>query len=809
MKLLSLIVVCISGLSLPAMSVASSRTGTVVGIVADSEDKTPIEYATVSIFNVLDSSLVSGGITSGSGEFSIEKIPFGIYRLEVRYLGYQTIVRSGITIEGKKTDLGTILLEHEEIEVDGVNIEEKRAVLEMKIDKKVFNAENSIASKGGTALDLLKDVPSVQVDQNETILLRGEAGVTILIDGRPVTMAANQYLKLLSASSVDKVEIITNPSAKYDVEGIAGILNIITKKNTSTGFNGNVISSVIKGSKFRTRETLSLNFRSGKFNLYSNYVFSHRRAGTSQIMTRSVLLGDSSWNHLYSTGYEFETTPSHALKGGIDFFANERNTFYVSGSYNTSNSSQNARYDYFNLDGEGNKVSSAIRLGPTLIPRGSFDVNGGWQRTFKREGSTLDLDLDYSENFYEATETFSEYGSAPDMYYWYQTAASRDDNTMLLGRADLTLPITDSIGIESGLYYRARTSDSWLRMQLKDLSLFEILTDLDNQFAYDETVLAAYGTFSRQWSRIGVKLGLRAEQTYITSKVMNEPQTFVNNYFKLYPTAHLSWQKTKTSSFTMSYGKRINRPTIQMLNPFTFYSDRYTQETGNPTLRPEIIHVGELGYLKQFGKLTINATLYNRYLLNRNRRYLTYENSVSEVTYKDVARSNMTGVEVLLTYRPVKKLNIQTTLNTWNYSLADEYLTDGEQVNNLGASIKVNSFLRLKHGISLQLRNFYRPKYLIQQGYMKPLYIMGGGVRKTLHKGKGYLNFYVSDILNTNGAYYVGYPEDDYEFTGDWKWETRMVYLTYSYSFGKKVRGKQKRSVKSEDGSDSGTIPGM
>ncbi len=783
--------------------------GLLKGRVVDHKDESWIEYATIALYRAGDSSLVTGVISGPDGSFSIPELELGNYYIRVNYLGYEAFRMDSIQLDSKLKDLGNIGLKRAANQLQEVSVRGGRSVMETKIDKKIFHAENSIVSKGGTALDLLRDVPSVEVDENDVIYLRGQSSVIILIDGRPVSMNAAQYLKLLAATSIDQVEIITNPSAKYDAEGMSGILNVITKKNRNSGLTGNLNGSLgySKDNKFRIGSGLF--YRTPKINLSVAYNHANNRYVAQNIIQRSVYLNNTSWDRLRTIEDRFTTQQTHLLKGGLDYFMNDRNTLYGSATYNRGQIDRQNIIQYCALDGNGNILQTATRSGPTGIPSGSLDWNAGWQRSFPSNGATLDLDLNYSESYYEATETLTENAEAENAYFLHQQTDSRDDNSLLLAKWDLSLPLTDSMQLESGIHFTSRTSVSNIYSTVQADGIPAPAIAMDNDFQYVQSVGAAYTSLARQFRKVGLKIGLRSEQTYTTATQLAVNDEFINNYLVFFPTAHISYQWNDMSDLTLSYGKRINRPTIEMLNPFTYYADRMLQEMGNPHLQPEIIHVNEATFHRSGKKLSLTSTWYYRHIRNKNRRYLKQEEDIAVITYKNVANSGFSGVELISMYRFPKILKVNATLNIWNYSIADPFLTGGKMVNNLGVNAGLNFYLRFPKGWNVQVRNFYRPRYEIQQGYMLPLFITAFGCKKSILNGKGNLSLNLTDVFNTNGAQYRSYPEPDYQFTGDWKWETRVIYLGFSANPGKTVKGKQKRATRKDNGTDPNNVPGM
>ncbi len=796
--------------------VSNAQTGNINGVVVDYNDDSPIEYTTISLHRLADSTLLSGAVTNPEGLFEMSNIPYGKYFLKVKFIGYQTQFINNVQLSGSAPNFvaGPVKLKNSDGGLKEVTVTTEKGLVENKIDKKVFNADKSLTSKGGTGLDLLRDVPSVDVDESENITLRGDAKVTILIDGRPSSMPVSQLLKQIPATAIEKVEIITNPSAKYDPEGMSGILNIIMKKNKTKGFNGNVVGSVGYGYTPKTNGSIGLNYRSSKVNLYTNYNFNYGLTEYGGVQNRRVLLGDTLWDHLLVDDVGEYLRRSNYVKTGIDWFANDNNTIYLSGTYSKDNGLGIRTVNYTNYDTDENVSFTSVRNGTIVAPNKSLNLNGGWQKTFKNKENTLDLDLTYSNNYSNADETLDETyfdnGNNQLGDVGYQNTYGVNDFSLMLGKLDYVLPINDSTTLEAGFHFTGRRSANEFNSESKTGDgdfVFDSL--ISNSFRYDQDTYAAYMTFGKQINKIGVKGGLRAEQTYTGSRLLSSDNEFANNYFQLFPSFHLSYRTDNNSEFQWSYSKRINRPQIQMLNPFTNYSDPYTLEIGNPYLKPELIHVGEMNYMKYFTKFSINSSVYYRYITNLTRKYLYNEGEISYVSYTNLGNSSITGADLTLSYALGKSTKINSTTNFWYSSITDELLTGGVKKNLPGLQTNLRVTTRLKKGWTTQIGGFYTPRRNVIGGEIIAMYGVAISAQKMILKNKGSLSVRVRDVFNTREFMFIADPRTDYTFTSARNWESRTIYVTFSYSFGKMVKGKQKRRGSSNDSSDDLVIPGM
>ena len=802
-----------TAISLFLSSIIFSQSGKINGKISDKSDKKPIEFATISLHKTSDSSMVTGAITNKNGEFEFKKITYGDYYIKARYIGYNPQFIK-LDLKQKKLVLIPIQLENFSSNLKEVEIAGEQSAFENKIDKKVFNVDKSPLSKGGNGLDMLRNVPSIEVDENENIKLRGNTSVNVLIDGRPSAIPVSQLLKQIPASAISKVEIITNPSAKYDPEGMSGIINIVMKKNKMNGFNGAVNTSLSYGKTLKTNNSIALNYRNKRFNFHTNITNRIGKFHFGGLSDRDVLLNDSLWNRLYIEDNGTSSNQAYNFKGGIDFFMDDNNVFYLSGNYYTNNGFGDREISYENYLQHDSLIGTSNRNQEAKNPDNWARIIGGWQKTFPKSKATLDIDINYARNIKNTSETlsqsFKDANNSKIGTPYYQNTTQKEERFLLFSKADFTLPVNDSVEVEMGIHFTSRDFGNDFSSESRfENTVFQTDLNLNNNFKYKRDVLAGYATYGKQFKKIGVKVGLRAEQTNTTSQLITTSEKYENNYFKLFPSAHLSYKINPKSELRLSYSKRINRPNMGILNPFSSYSDPYTLQTGNPFLQPEIIHVNELGYVKYFKKVVLNSTIYYRYLTNMKRRVLTHEGEISTVSYKNIGTSDLKGAEIILTYSPIKRVRITSTTNIWNTTLTDELITQNEKVNATGFSERLSLLLMLKKGWVIQMSGDYQPEQEVQQGIITPMYGMGIAVQKRVLKNKGSLSLRFSDVLGSRGFKFISHDLGDYTFVSSRSWESQTVTINFTYSFGKRIKSKQKRNLKRDNTGDNKKAPGM
>lgn len=802
----ALIVICLS-----ATTHAFSQS-TITGKVVDERDKTGIEFTTVTLFNQVDSTLVSGTVTDTLGIFVLDNIAPGSYYARLSFMGYQVRFISDIAVgpQNPVTDLAEISLAASG-ELGTVEITTNQAVFETKIDKKVFNADENLTSKGGTGLDLMRQIPTITVDENNNILLRGDANVTILIDGRPGSMPASQLLRQIPASAIEKVEIITNPSAKYDPEGVSGIINIVMKKSKRNGFNGMVNSTVDYGKFVHANGTVNLNYRTSKFNLYTNYSYYYDKSWFGGTLDRDVLLADSTWDRLRSDDYGERINTYQTALVGIDYFVNDKNTLYLSANADFGTNAGTRLMNYNNVDATGELLSNSQRNGDIAAPSRYYTATGGWQKSFKKPDHTLFLDFNFTQMHFDGDEwLWHKYYDQNNALYQtkYQHTLDKTFNQTLLAKLDYVWPINDSTLLEAGFHFTQRIADNdFYSASAGDDETYTPDTLLINRFTYTQNTFAPYITFSKQLKKLGVKAGLRAEPTLTLAELVNTNTAFVQNYFQLFPSAHLSYNFNDYTVLQFSYSRRINRPELDQLNPFTNYSDNLTLETGNPFLKPEIIHVNELSFMCYWKKFNINITAYHRLINNLIRRELFYDGIYTHITNTNLGNSNLSGGDLILTIMPVKGMRIVSSTSVWNTSTKDTDVTDGSWQNYTGMYTSLMASYRIKGGWSFQLWGSHSPTTRVIQGYILRNYGGGFGIQKTLLKEKATLNVNVYDILKSRWFAFESYDLGNYQMTSIRRWESRHISVSFTFNFGKMTEGKERKQNNSGGIGDDLEVP--
>lgn len=776
-------------------STFAQLNGVLSGKVIDGKSKKIIEFATVSMFTQKDSNLVTGTVVKSDGTFKIKEIDRGIYSVQVSFIGYEKVWINKIEFSSSKSkiDIGKIELTPSDQNLDEVVVESEQQMVMNSIDKKVFNVEQDITSQGGTAVDVLENVPSVTVDMDGGINLRGNSGVRILIDGRPSNLSGSnpkQALEQIPASSIESIEIITNPSAKYDPDGVTGIINIVLKKNKLSGVNGGVNLSA--GTRNKYNNSLNFSIKNSKLNFSVNYSHNYYEGYRNYFQDRTAQLTDSV-NRLVQEREGEDFWSNHSLNTGLDYYITPNQTIGLSFgmSHNTRERFGDMEYSLYNASDELIRRWNRIADDPGFNYGGNVNLTYEWKIP-KLESGKLSADFTASTNqnfkdgFY--TERFYDDQFIPEIKpSELQNNFNRGDNQFYQARIDFTTKLRENMKFETGLKTDLQSIREDFTSETYDFSQGVYLNDtnLSNDFEFNQDIFSAYAIFGHEIDKFGYQLGMRAEHAVMRSILYTTDEFYEFDYNNLFPSAHVSYKVTKTQELRLSYGRRINRPGSWSVNPFTKYTDPFNLQYGNPQIQPEYIHNFEFSYAGYFKKLTLTSAVYFRNTNNLIRRVrLVDDEGVTTTTWRNIDSETNIGLEVIgmLTLTDWWKVNLST-------NLYQAYLKDDDAENdfnnqgfNWNANL-VNNF-KFKNGFNAQITARYRSSRILPQGIILPIYNIDAGIQKEILNKKGSLGLRVSDVFNTK-TFAIDMSDRNYVAEAQYKWETRILYITFSYNFGK------------------------
>jgi len=802
-----------------------SQNGSLKALVIDDNSREPIVGASVSLLTPTVGAYFRGGQTRDNGRVLIEDITPGTYTLKVSYVGMADFVRENINIDANKVlDMASITLTPIGEQLSEVVVQGRISELQLGIDKKVFDVSQSTVSVGGTAQDLLGNVPTLQVDADGSVSLRGSTGVRILIDGKESAMAGNDVSKLLQslpADAVSKVEIMTNPSAKYDAEGQSGIINIILKKNMRTGLNGTVDIAV--GNYDNYRAGASLNYRNNRFNYFGTYSFNHRQnIGESSV--RNVQLIDgvaSSDSEITSTNSErYRKGKNHSFRLGADYFVTDKTTVSLGSNFSVrdNNRGEDILYHYVNQPEWGMESPRTSRQSEQDF---GYDLILDFKREFARKGEEISANVTFGDDKEDGTndylQTFDN-GRFRQERKNVTTEGGQNWNVQL----DYTLPLGENHKFEAGYRTILRNSDE---SQYSDTLAKDIgfLTDygVSNDFEMRSGVHALYANYQRKLSeRIGVQVGLRAEEAYLNTVYKSldpnvSPEPGKLDYFRVYPSAFLTYDVNKEGDkVQMSYTRRVQRPRGFQVNPFVNMSDETNLRQGNPNLMPEDIHAFELSFARFYSNWNFISSLYYRRVNDMAQPFqydvndaiaadfLNENKNATFSRWENVGGRNSTGIELIAKVNLLKWWDVTGNLNGFYSKLIPYEQFDIAGPENLGWNGNILTNMRFNSSLSIQLKADYRAPMKTLQGRMKSMSGVDMALRQDVLKGKGSITFNVRDLFDNKRFGIESYlPTRHIDQT--MRWSKRTFNLSFSYRFGVQDKSRSKREntgLSNEDG---------
>lgn len=763
-------------LALSAPASGQHREIVIKGKVLESTGRKPVEYATI-IVKDSDDKLISGTSASETGEFSIS-VSQPSFWIEISFIGFISKKIDAFKEVNGQIDLGEIPLVQDARTLDEVKVQGERSQTEFRLDKRVFNVGQDLSSTGASALEVLNNVPSVTVSIQGQISLRGSQGVRILINGKPSVLATEggNALGSITAEMIERIEVITNPSAKYDAEGTSGIINIILKKEEKNGVNGSV--TINAGVPNNHSLGLSVNRRTQKLNLFSQVGVGYR---TFPTQFRSV--NESGNSRLETSGSNRKNEQFYNLILGADYHLNKLNMLSVSGHYGFEKETETADSDFL-LKNAGAVESGWSRNESTWAgnPKWQYDVQ--YQKSFEEQekhkllisatGNFFGKDQysDFTHQLTEGTASLSD-----------QKAHTDFKEAEYVFKADYTKPFTKELTLEAGTQYQIKDISSDFAVQNRVDGNWQTDPSLTNVFVMNQDVLAAYATGAYEGKKVGLKLGLRAESTLLNTRLENTGETNDQRYLPLFPSAHTTYKLTSAFSLQAGYSRRIYRPGLWELNPFFSIQNNYNIRSGNPALMPEYTNAYEVTGIYDFSAFAINVGVYRRNTTDAIDNIATVENNVRTTKPANIGTRKTTGLELNTKYVPGSWLSLSADLN-YNY-----FIRDGNYENTVydfsadQFTSRLTSKLKLPAGFDLELTGNYRSGYRTLQGYVTENAYLDLGIRNKLFKGKTIVNLSVRDVFASR--FFETTVNQPGFFLYNHSKMGRFVTLGISYGFGK------------------------
>lgn len=799
----------------------------VSGLVIDSLTNKPLSFAALSFISLQDNQLITGGICNDEGRFIIEEVPVGGYKLVVEYMGYVPKIVSQVKIRPNKNtndnyfqgpysaikteiDIGVFKMSKSIDQLDEIDLIEEKPFIIQGIDRKIFNIDQDITSSGSTALELMEKLPSVEVDIDGNISLRGSNQVRIYVDGKPSLLSSSDLLETMPSSMIESIELITNPSAKYSPEGMAGIINILLKKNNKVGLNGNTSFTV--GYPARNNFTALFNRRSDKLNLFASY----------SIMDRIGGFESESEKHTYFSGDTFDlfqdkcgvsNRKSHTFKGGIDFEPNQSSSISLQGNFNPS---ERLNFDTIYFDEtflEG--INKYYRLTDSESDQSNWDIDLSAKKEWE-SGLNLNFISSNSHNKSDKFDLFKQTYSAnlndflSDTYPIFEQISSESKNDQFESKFDFSFGEENQGKWEWGVGIRKRKMDqdqfidsTYLNIYFTDYDSITDNSRLENHFVFEDIVYSAYLTYGKAIGLWSIQAGLRTEQVFTESSLKApSDSTYYTDYFEVYPSLHLNYKIDESSSIMASYSRRVNRPSFYALNPFPQYSDPYNLRMGNPFLRPEFINSFELGYQKFSKGTTFTSSIYAKDVNDLQRRFVEVDtNNVTTVTRRNLNGSLDLGFEFMISKQVNKAFNFMLSTNVFHSKMDASNLTPDFDESTFGMRSSFNLGWK-KNDHKVQASGWIRPGGQIGQGRMHTMFSTDLAYSRPLFSKKGKLTLRISDVFNTRRFGIDTYGRN-FDQSFSYNRLSRFFTINISYNFGDQEKTRKQRGG-SYGGNDSG-----
>ena len=751
----------------------------IMGKITAANSNTPLGFVTVMTYDATDSSRIACTTSQENGTFSIEVEKPDIY-LSFSFMGFKTQYKL-INLSGNSdTRVVNIALEANEASLDGIVVRAEKSSTEFKLDKRIFNVGKDLSSTGASALEVLNNVPSVNVNIEGEISLRGSTGVQVLINGKPSVLAGDgNALGSITAEMIDKIEVITNPSAKYDAEGTSGIINIVIKKEEREGLNGSV--SLNTGIPDKHSFGLSMNRRTSKFNLFSQAGVGYRQLPRERENINRDLTSNTS---VISSGVEYRNEFFYNFNLGADYYINDSNVITLSGSFAYEIEEQPSETKLDRLDENNELISSWNRIEVTSAdnPKWNYELNYKKDFKDKKDHNLLFSAIgkffgkDQNSNF--SNEEIEKFSGVQE-----QQTATKFDEMRYTFNLDYINPISEKITFELGSQFVSMDVGNDFSVSNLIGNEWEIDDRQTNNFEFIQNVLGVYTTGAYEDDKWGLKLGLRVENTELNTLLQNTNERNNQNYLNFFPTVHSSYKLTDYFSVQAGYSRRIFRPRMRDLNPFFNIRNDFAIRQGNPNLLPEFTDSYEVSSIFTNKKLSLNTSLYVKYTINKIDRVAIVEENVSRTAPYNIGTSQSTGIEINGKYSFSNRVSFN---GDFNYSIFERVGSfEGTDFDFTAAiwTSKITGKVKLPFDFDIESTGQFRSKVQTVQGIQSGMVFANIGVRKKMMNGRTILSLSVRDIFASRINETEAIQPEFYLYSRNLR--GRFITFGFSYGFGK------------------------
>lgn len=781
----------------------NKKVATVKGQIIDIQTNMPLAYATIRVLKNADSTLVSGAISDEKGQFLVDLV-YGQYYAIVEFIGYKPLKTSAFLLSKEQSshDLGILKIAASSQTLDEVVVQAEKSSMELALDKKIFNVGKDLSNAGGTAIDILGNVPSVSVDTEGNVKLRGSDNVRILIDGKPsglVSFKGGAGLQQLQGNQIEKIEIITNPSARYEAEGMSGIINIVLKKERKQGINGSF--EVVTGFRPNYGLAANINYRKNKLNFFLNYGIAYRVPISASRLYQEVYGKDTTAILQQNTHGEVRTL-ANTIRGGLDYFFNEKNILTASYQFRRMDAHRlnyNTYRDYINNLNTPKAVTERQQDETEAEPYSEYAIT--YKKTYDKKGQELTADVRYLTYWERSDQTFSQSsvfanGLPNTKGNLLQKSLNDEYENQLLLQLDYVQPIGKEGKFETGFRssFRDMVND-YIVTQRNDAGVFVPMPGLVNYFIYKENINGIYGILGNKTNKVSYQVGLRAEMTDITTILRETNQTNPRKYTNLFPSAHVTYNLNKENALQVSYSRRVRRPTYNDLSPYVTFSDQRNFFSGNPDLNPEFTNSFDLGHVNYFEKGSFTSAVYYRHTNGKVLRIRRVDaQGFSTTRPENLATEDAFGAEFTSTYMPTKWWKTDFNFNFFRAITDGKNLDANFQADTYSWFTRLTSRFTLAPKTDLQLRANYEAPQQLPQGRRKSRTFMDLAFSKEILKGKGTLTFNVIDVFNSR---YMRTITEGINFytEGTFGMRARQFNLTVMYRLNQAANAKKAKNL--------------
>jgi iron complex outermembrane receptor protein len=791
--------------------------GTITGRIIDSKSNETIPYVNI-ILKSQSGDIITGTITDKDGVFKTSNIKETTFIVSIQYIGYKTINKEIILdVDTNKLDLGTLILEEDNTALDEVTVIAETSSIQQKVDRKVITIGKDLAASG-TASELMVGIPSISVDtQTGDISMRGNTNVRVMVDGKLSNIPTAQLLKQIPSTAIKSIELITNPSAKYNPEGMSGLINIILHKNTLLGFNGSFSTGISYEKTAKFTSALNSNYRNGKFNVFANYSNNISKNKNHGIIQRP----ENNSEQLFKFN---NNSKSHLLKFGVDYYINDKHTLSIFTNQNKSDSKNDGESNaiYVN-DVSFNQTQLWLDDGDNSTNQYNFD----YKIDFDDDGHNLELEIDHN--------TYSSKSIADFLFPVGNTTDYIDFNKTDRKRTTLNLDYGNSIDehtkIEFGV--QANLFNSIIGYESTGDTFNEtgtLVPTPNTNFDYTRDIYALYGNYNRKIDKWSYQFGLRLENVEVSalavqvSRPLNNTNEdrFSNDYFELYPSAYITYESSKKHSFQLNYSRRIDRPGIGQINPIKEWSTPLVSSYGNINLQPQFTNSVEFNYIRNLKGGSVTFGTYYRQISNEINRALFIDRSDVNsgrliITHDNFDDSTAFGIELSTSLKPKKWWSLNGSFDLYSQTLrgiaerlntpietavVEDIITETNSVDNVAWNFRLYNSFKVSKKVNLTAFGFYRGANSNLQFNVKPMYFVNIGSRLSFDKGKGSISLNYNDIFNTMKFRFDG--TSPYVQEGEFNWESNTIYLGLTYRFGSTKYSAKSRKNRSNDEKSGG-----